>query len=412
MISSPKSASGARFVWSSSQLVHSSFSLLTQLFGTERDYWVVECKVEASVAEEDESAIADPMLEPVGTGANTYTYYVSNSPEAGVWKRLPPITPEQIQLCRQSRRFLSGHLESAVLGFPRFRWSEASYVRATIARITASAHVAPRGKFTIDAEDEEGAVVLEDEEYAGASVTELATTEGWVHARAHLLRQGRTKPYVSPEAEEDEDGAPAKREEEDNEEPIAPLTSIAQDEAQTQHDRPKKLLRCWTVRISPRIDSPYAVAAAKSLLWPGAVSVARNGSKDSVFLYAGWGHKYLGETYTPPPPPALQDEWKPNPDAEQPVTLVEQEDPLPPADESVSLLFCCWFLSHHFPMFTDPTPMRTRTSKRRSLRKMNNHVEFALNTHTHTRGFIKSEEVGIGPVVTSILAQDTLTRRG
>lgn len=54
------------------------------------------------------------------------------------------------------RRFFTGDLKAPVLGFPRFPWGEAAYLRTQISRITQSTVLIPRGMFNMEEEAEEG----------------------------------------------------------------------------------------------------------------------------------------------------------------------------------------------------------------------------------------------------------------
>lgn len=98
-----------------------------KIYGTQKNYYIVEAKLGEYPEEEDE----DARNEPLGTGANEYIYYASNS-TAGGWKRLPSVTAEQIRIARQVRRFFTGNLEAVVYGMPRWRWGEAALLRTQV----------------------------------------------------------------------------------------------------------------------------------------------------------------------------------------------------------------------------------------------------------------------------------------
>lgn len=293
-----------------------------KVFGTQKDYLLVEAKL-AEWPEDQEEKDDEDKTEGWGIGANQYAYYVTNSLEQK-WTRLPLVTPDHIIASRNMRRAFTGDLSAPVLGFPRFPWGEASYLRAQLARIAAATTISPKGFYSLDEEEEEPAMV-EDEEFEGASVEELLTSEGWAHHRNGLLKQGRTTPYVAPEKDdEDEEDEDKKEDEEEQEEPIPLLSSLDNDSG----DIPE----LWTFRVSPRVDFPHAVVSCHSLSWPGAVSVAKK--KLFANIYIGNGHKYLPGPYTPPPPPSIQAEFVPefNPEEDEPNPLQEQADPLPPPD--------------------------------------------------------------------------------
>jgi len=110
------------------------------------------------------------------------------------------------------------------------------------------------------------------------------------------------------------------------------LEPIAVDEVATFAETTKGLP--WTFRVNPALGKNYATkpnaaVSVHSLLWPGAVAVARK--RHFVNIYVGNGQKYLGAAYTPPPPPPVQSEFVPvfNPDDGEEDPLLEQNDPLP-----------------------------------------------------------------------------------
>jgi len=204
-----------------------------KVFGTERDYYVLEAKLadypdaeEEEAKEEAERALQAQMtkpppdvgedgepveeeqelptsnIEPYGSGCNEHVYYVSNSAD-GPFRRLPKVLPEQIVIARGIRRFLTGCLDAPVLGFPRFQWRESSLLRAQIARITSSTALAPKGMYLADEDDP--SIVLENEEFRGVRASTLLNGENWVHYRAKILREGRVEPYVNENAPEEED---------------------------------------------------------------------------------------------------------------------------------------------------------------------------------------------------------------
>ena len=293
-----------------------------KIFGTEKDYFIVEAKLK----EYPEVEEVDPnsKTELPGQGANSFVYFASNS-VSGSWTKLPDVLPEQIQISRQMRRFFTGNLEASVPGYPQFKWSEASYLRAQVARISASTLIAPQGFYTLDEEEEEP-TMIKDEEYKGPEdFSSLSSTEGWSHFRAHILNQGRCVKWEKPEAEDEEEEENNEEEEEvDEEEPVEILRSLESDEVTS--------LKVWSFRSSAKHNPslPHPIIAAKNQLWPGATTVARGSS--FVNVYVGFGQKYLKSNYSPPAIPAVQNEFvvpEPEDEEEEPV-MKEQVDPLPP----------------------------------------------------------------------------------
>ena len=94
-------------------------------------------------------------VEPHGIGMNRYSYFVTNSPGLP-WSKLPDVTPSMIESARKVRQFFTGCLSSPVFGYPNSFQSEKDYLRAQIARITASTHISPAGFYLLEnAETEE-----------------------------------------------------------------------------------------------------------------------------------------------------------------------------------------------------------------------------------------------------------------
>ena len=93
-------------------------------------------------------------IEPHGIGANRYTYFVTNSPGLP-WIKLPDVKPIMIDHARKIRRLFTGCLSSKVKGFPLFIGLERDYLRAQIARITATTHISPAGFYILSDNTEE-----------------------------------------------------------------------------------------------------------------------------------------------------------------------------------------------------------------------------------------------------------------
>ncbi|XP_026179544.1 radial spoke head protein 4 homolog A isoform X2 [Mastacembelus armatus] len=210
--------------------------------------------------------------EAIGAGANKFVYYVCKEPGLP-WVRLPSVSPAQINIARQIRKFFTGKLDSPVASYPPFPGNEANYLRAQIARISAGTQVSPQGFF--QAGEEDG-----DEEYEaprdcfdvnpdfeGIPVAEMAESlSTWVHHVQHILPQGRctwVNLAVKPEVEEME-------EEPDEPEPEVgpPLLSPLSQDAEMFTTPP------WTSKISTTLTSQHAIAVLCSNLWPGSYAFA------------------------------------------------------------------------------------------------------------------------------------------
>jgi len=173
-----------------------------KILGTKADYFIVEAKV-GEYPGEDKEKDEKSKVESYGRGANEYAYFASNS-LMGKWTLLPLVKPEYIITARQMRRFFTGDLNAPVLGFPRFPWGEAAYLRAQISRIVSSTCVSPKGFYTLDESGEDGQLI-ESEEFKGVDPADLLSSESWNHHRKHLLRQGRIEKWVEPEHDDDDE---------------------------------------------------------------------------------------------------------------------------------------------------------------------------------------------------------------
>lgn len=306
-----------------------SLRFFGKLFGTGRDYYVVEAKLANAPKEKEDKAT---KKEPRGVSGsiNEFVYYVTNSLE-GEWTELPDVLPEQIVTARKMCRFFTGNVNAPVKGYPRFPWPECSFLRAQIARISAATTISPKGFFTMEepeGDDEDAPEEMKaDPEFEALGAEDLATTEGWAHHRSHILKMGRCKKWEPPENEDEEEEEPAEEEEEEEEEEegLPPLSGLEGDES------------TWNPVMWKfgAFGGQHATTSVTSMEWPGAVAVAKG--KAFANIYIGWGQKQTGRVFTPPALPPVNDEYKSgfNPEeAEEDETdpSIEQVDPLPPKD--------------------------------------------------------------------------------
>ncbi|XP_047443799.1 radial spoke head protein 6 homolog A [Mugil cephalus] len=255
--------------------------------------------------------------EPIGTGANKCVYYVCKEPGLP-WVKLPPVTPAQITVARQIRKFFTGRLDTPVVSYPPFPGNEANYLRAQIARISAGTQVSPQGYYQAGEEegDEDNEAPRDsyevNPEFEGFPVAEMAESlSTWVHHVQHILQQGRctwVNLAVKPEEDNEEAEADEKEEEPDEPEPeVGPplLTPVSQDAE--MFNTPS-----WSSKLSSHLTSQHAVAVLRSNLWPGAYVYACGKKFENI--YVGWGLKYAGEGYSPALPPLPQKEYPSGPE--------------------------------------------------------------------------------------------------
>jgi radial spoke head protein 4A len=168
-----------------------------------------------------------------------------------------------------------------------------------IAQITSETVLSLDGLLKPGDDEEVAAIVANDELEEGftKSLDDLKDMGTWVHAELDINAVGRTQKTPLPKDENGEEIEP----EEPDEAPKAPLGSISEDLAE---EKPT-----WVLRTCPSGAglSANSVVVAKSLKWPGAVSVAAG--KKIVNCYMGFGVPKSSGVYQPPAPKAVQSEW-------------------------------------------------------------------------------------------------------
>eukprot|EP01012_Entosiphon_sulcatum_P009742 TRINITY_DN1556_c0_g1_i1.p1 TRINITY_DN1556_c0_g1~~TRINITY_DN1556_c0_g1_i1.p1 ORF type:complete len:589 (+),score=140.75 TRINITY_DN1556_c0_g1_i1:93-1859(+) len=197
--------------------------------------------------------VVDVQEEPMGKGVNRYSYWVTAFP-SGEWTHLPDVTPQQINVARQIRKFFTGDLDHELNTHPAFPGKEINYLRAQIARITAATQISPAGALVKHEEEdeeepedeEEGAKKPKEEktkpltdrsdEFPGETeegIKTFANQEMWVHHTQYLYKTGRATKVPEKEIPEGEEEAqPEEEEEEPAEKPeddVEILEPIAKD---------------------------------------------------------------------------------------------------------------------------------------------------------------------------------------
>eukprot|EP00485_Elphidium_margaritaceum_P003177 CAMPEP_0202688172 /NCGR_PEP_ID=MMETSP1385-20130828/3703_1 /ASSEMBLY_ACC=CAM_ASM_000861 /TAXON_ID=933848 /ORGANISM="Elphidium margaritaceum" /LENGTH=536 /DNA_ID=CAMNT_0049343079 /DNA_START=46 /DNA_END=1656 /DNA_ORIENTATION=+ len=337
-----------------------------KVHGTRQDYYIVEAKLNA-YPEAAESVPA--QQEQPGQGVNEFVYFVCTDLESASWTQLEDVSPEQIKKSREIYRLFTGDLSAQVGGRQHFEWNEAQLLRAQIARISCATVVAPAEYYQAAAEEEEenSFAVQLNEEFVPAE-DGGASTDGWVHSRAHLRLEGRLQKWVEPE---NEDANEAETEEKTESQPTAesleeqvpilqslsndtsaelvpPANSSDADNGDDEVDNAESR-KCWFIRELNK-NMPYQIVVVNNKLWGGAKTVYVANSKTFVNIYVGNGQKYRGQYYTPKAPAVIQSQYNEfkevetaNPDNEeetittqQSIFVVQTEQmppPPPPADD-------------------------------------------------------------------------------
>ncbi|KAL4167713.1 hypothetical protein KRP22_013197 [Phytophthora ramorum] len=292
-----------------------------KLLGRGTDYYVAEGELPTQYEPEDLEA------EEGAAGVNKLTYWVLKDNGAYEWVQLPPVRQEQILVARQLRRYVRGDLDAPVLGHPPFPGLEKNFLRAQIARISAGTVLCPAGYFQVT---EEGDITPAEEPEIKAAA-ELVDLGSWTHFTKEInARYGRMTP-LPPQTNADGEEEPR-----EGEEFAPPLRVLSEDKPLS-----------WRVDRLPATLQPAVgeVAVVRSLVWPGAVSIAVG--KKFLNVYVGNGVKFLSEPFQLPPPQRLQPgssvglsedagdgESKPALHCEVPVEQPDLlEDPAPLAEE-------------------------------------------------------------------------------
>ncbi|CAF0802483.1 unnamed protein product [Didymodactylos carnosus] len=319
-----------------------------KIFGIQKNYYIAEVKFGddemadeeeeeqkdsedgKEIEEEEQEQEEDPLPKSTFKTPQEVPKEERGTGAGMPWTKLPQVTPAQISQARNIKLFLTGDLNREITSYPSYPGVEKHYLRAQIARISATTHVSPAGRFKFNDEEEEAEEeggrdnYQDNEEFKGAALSELIDEEfnGWVHHVQHILPQGRTK-WWNPkqdsekeeENEEEEEEMKAEGAEEIEPESGPPLLTPVGADAEIEGTRP------WTAKISSLLIPQYACAFVRSNLWPGAYAFARGMIWEN--LYVGWGHKYAMTDYGPQLPPEPAAEYADGPD------IGETEDPSP-----------------------------------------------------------------------------------
>ncbi|CAF3394795.1 unnamed protein product [Rotaria socialis] len=317
-----------------------------KIFGLHCDYYIIQVQHEKEMkfdefdiinrskhsnyrieakTNQDQNVQLEVPSEPHGIGTNQYTYFVTNSPGLA-WTKLSDVKPSMIDHARKIRCLFTGCLSTKVEDFPPYPGLERDYLRAQIARITATTHISPAGFYILtDNNDEEEAeemtfnnerkdpnIILNPEfnndPTNPITVEQLADKDlqEWVHSLPEILSQGRTRFWRPPstlathfskeggeeEEEEDEEGN------DDNEETLdrnsveipAPLLQPIGDDKNLHTSQIS-----WSIGLTMSIMHEYSLCYVRSNVWPGAFTLGHAGNFFN--LYVGWGQKY--EQFSP-----------------------------------------------------------------------------------------------------------------
>ncbi|XP_034650214.1 LOW QUALITY PROTEIN: radial spoke head protein 4 homolog A [Drosophila subobscura] len=313
----------------------------------------------------EEIEFYDIPPEYIGVGCNRYSYFVVNS-LSDDWIELPIVTPRQVVISRQIKKFLTGDLEADVISYPCFPGKEKHYLRAMIGRITAGTYIAPIGYYRRmtkkekrafegeldegeeeeeeDEEDEDlnegedqiednDVMLLKNEKYEAETLGSLATPVAWVHVRSNILNQGRVVWFNEEKAQKEREKALAlylkmrlmeEMEEELEEEEDVEDEEEGEEEGMieglNQPETGPSILSSCANDMSPEIATPWLIRQTskytnqkervllmQSNVWPGAHTFIFEKTCESIYL--GWGHKYHARNMPFNHLPMVQEEY-------------------------------------------------------------------------------------------------------
>ena len=333
---------------------HKSIRFFGKIYGTQRDYYVVEAAGE--VAEDDGDGDndppagdggadgdgePDPKLEARGTGVNELSYYVAGD-SLSDWKRLPDLSYKDLIQARRTNVLFTGDLEREIFTNPFFFGKEKHFLRAQLSRMSHSTSLQPAGvsKLEEDEAAERGFNVVpnegeEDKPFVMPTTREMSDPGMWVYAKPNILVTGRVahlppeEPANLPEGEEF-DAEEAKRQQEAADPYERLLKEITEDAPIGTGQKFKQ--PSWSVRLcgdateymheNPAITTVQsnAVVVVRSLVWPGSYTFFVNGKVSQVYL--GYGRKFSHEQKPfPVNPPAVMADPEEYEDGPEPTPL-------------------------------------------------------------------------------------------
>jgi len=303
--------------------------------GSQRDYYVAEGQADAPEVTGGEEAEPPADFEAHGSGINTNSYWVADSP-MGPWTMLPDVSPKQLNIARQICKLFTGDLEAPVVSNPHFPGKEKELLRCQIARITYGTNLIPTGLYKLNEDDP--TQLDAEEEPKIATNRDLTKLEHWVHYQPGVLLCGRLTHMEpeQPEGVEEEIDPEVLKARQLAADPLIPRLKPASQDLPVPGFKTAWVCRwvgdtqAYQQNTQKKEVKEYAYNVLKSLWWPGAVIVHRDGKWLSC--YVGDGLKAKLQPVYPVNPPVLQPEL---PDlTEQPEPTPLHAPPAPEAEEA------------------------------------------------------------------------------
>jgi len=294
-------------------LPNGNISFFGKIFGTEKDYYIVE----ATEIDAPEGFNYDADMEKrKEDGINRNVFFVTNSLYENKWTELPDIKPSQIKQSRLIKYIFTGNLENKIYSNPTFDGVEKHYLRCIIARIYHGTKLVPNiNHYVIEDPENPYKQLTPAEKLKPFTYNELINNKNWIHYPPSILNNGRVSHIIEdpPEGIEPEDWRKKKIAEDPFEKR---MKSISEDKQ--LFITGKKSVIPWKISVGyddnivyinpyiklldetqPDFDPNeqkdnkvfYNMVFIRSLRWPGAVNIYNN--KENYFFYFGNGLKYL-----------------------------------------------------------------------------------------------------------------------
>lgn len=296
----------------SAKLQQGVLSFFGKIYGTEKDYYIVQ----AGEIEPPAEFNYDPDMEHrKEDGVNQFVYYVTND-LTSEWVELPDVKPSQIKGSRLIRYTFTGDLKRQIYSNPYFNGQEQHYLRCQIARIYHGTKLVPTiNHYNIEDPENPFKAFVPNEKPKQLKHEDLIQLKTWIHYPPSILKQGRVSHFLEPPEEADPEEFKKKAMEADPfEKRIKPITEdkFIQGASSISNIKisPWKLTQYFEDQIytnpyiklldekAPDFDPleqkdnscDYTVICVKSLLWPGAYNFYIN--KTCYFFYFGFGLKF------------------------------------------------------------------------------------------------------------------------
>ena len=298
----------------SAKLQAGQFTFFGKIFGTEKDYYIVQASdIEAPEGgAENEN---DHMEKRKEDGVNQYVYFVTNDLTED-WKELPDVKPSQIIGSRLIRYTFTGNLNKKIYTNPYFDGEEQHYLKCQICRIYHGTKLVPSiNHYNVEDPENPFKAFIPNEKPKKFTHDDLLNLNYWIHYPPSILKQGRVSHVI--EAPEDADPEEFKKKEMEKDPFEKRIKPISEDNKinctfaiSNIKISPWKISQYFEDEIyvnpyikmldekAPDFDPleqkenkcDYSVICVKSLLWPGAYNFYIN--KNCYFFYFGFGLKF------------------------------------------------------------------------------------------------------------------------